>query len=166
MKSDIKTALFCATIIIMFISFAAFVAVTTESREEQIWRNASDFGYEIGYINGKWTALEFIDYEFYEFDGQIYSIEHYDTVNISDRGSTWVIENGTLFVPDQIVIYKMKLDLCGFSWCDPSSYIFNTNGTRHVSFRYCRNGAITDPGYYRFYYLDVDIMEITHWEKW
>lgn len=33
-----------------------------------------------------------------------------------------------------------------------------------ASFRYCRNGPITEPGYYKFYYLDIDIMEITHWE--
>ncbi|GAH51874.1 unnamed protein product, partial [marine sediment metagenome] len=98
-------------------------------------------------------------------DGQIYSIEHYDTINISDVGVHLVTENGTIFIPDQFVIYKIRLDQRGFPWCDPSPYISNTSGTYHVSFRYCRDGPITEPGHYRFYYLDIDVMEITHWEE-
>jgi len=166
MKEKLKDKIILIITILMLGSFTLGIVYLEKERAQEEYDRAFHSGVELGYIQGKFTALEFIDYGFYEFDGQIYSIEHYDTVNISDMGSTWVTENGTLFVPDQFVIYKMKLDLCGFPWCDPSPYISDTSGIRSVSFRYCRNGAITEPGYYRFYYLDVDIMEITHWEKW
>jgi len=164
MKEKIKNDI----LLIIAIIILGCITISTVYLEKERARDDFDdiflAGRELGYLSGQRTVSEFMDYQFYEFDGQVFSIDFYDTVNISDMGSNLVTDNGTLFVPDQFVIYKMNLDLCGFPWCDPSQYITYTSGTRHVSFRYCRDGPITEPGYYRFYYLDVDIMEITHWE--
>ena len=162
-KTEFKIILIITVFILGTMSLG--IVYFEKERAKNEFRDIFHAGIELGYIQGKFTASEFIDYEFYEFDGQVYSIELYDAFNISDRGSNWVTENGTIFVPDQFVIYKIGLDLQGFSWCDPSPYVSDTSGIRYVSFRYCRDGPITEPGYYRFYYLDVDIMEITHWKS-
>lgn len=166
MKDKLKDKIILIIAILMLGSFTLGIVYLEKTGAQEEFDRAFHSGVELGYFQGKLTALEFIDYRFYEFDGQIYSIEPYDVINISDMGTNLVTENGTIFIPDQFVIYQMEVDLCGFPWCYPSPYISDTSGIRHVSFRYCRNGPITEPGYYKFYYLDVDIMEITHWEKW
>jgi len=165
MKENTKNGIILIIAILIMGSLTVSTIYLEKTGAQEEFDRAFHSGIELGYIQGKFTALEFIDYQFYEFDGQIYSIEYYDAINISDRGVQKVTENGTIFIPDQFVVYKMKLDLCGFPWCDPSPYVSDTSGIRYVSFRYYKDGPITEPGYYRFYYLDIDIMEITHWEN-
>lgn len=161
MKGDLKTALFCVTILIMFIGSLAFAAITMESREEQIWRNASVFGYRIGYQQAEWDLSPFFDENIYDYDGgEIYNISIYQMAEVPRP----YYYNNTYY-PCDITFYKIDLDLRGFFSGQEFSPYVNPNGTRYVTFRYCKNGPFPGPGHYKFHYFHVDFMEIIHWEE-
>ena len=120
MKENTKNGIILIIAILIMGSMIVSTVYLEKERARDEFSDIFHAGIELGYFQGKFAVLEFIDYQFYEFDGEIYSIEQYDAVNISDMGENWVTDNGTLFVPVQFVIYKMKLDLCGFPWCEPS----------------------------------------------
>lgn len=159
MKENIKTALFCITILMLFIGSLVYAADTTTRHEEQIWRAASDLGYRIGYQQAEWNIAPFVDHIYNYRGGDIYNISIYQTVELP-RGYYY---NKTYY-PYNITFYKIDLDLTGFTWCDPSPYV-NPNGTRYVTFRYCKEGPFPGPGHYKFDFLDVDFMEIIYWER-
>ena len=165
MKETRKNTILLIIVILIMGSISTSIVYLEKTVAQEEFDRAFHTGVELGCLQGELNAMEFIDYQFCKFDGRIDSIEQYDAFNISDMGTNWVLENGSVFVPYQFIIYKINLDFAGFSWYEPSPYVSNTSGIYHASFRYCRDCPITEPGHYKFYYLDIDIMEITHWEK-
>lgn len=107
-----------------------------------------------------------IDEIFGEYIGEIRSIEPYCVINISKLG----YYRGDVYHPFNFTIYKLDLDLTGFHPEQTFSPYVNPWGTRCVTFRYCsgsnifEGNPIPSPGHYKFYYLNKDFMEITHWE--
>ena len=163
MKEDVKIVLFVAAIVVMFVSSHIFVLEANTRGKEQIWRGASDLGYLIGYQQAEWDIAPFFNKHIEYYDGgEIYSIEPFYTVNLTKQPLGYYYND--TYYPHNITFYKIDLDLTGFTWCDPSPYV-NPNGTRYATFRYCKEGPFTSPGYYKFHCFDVDFMEIINWEK-
>lgn len=162
MKEDVKIVLFIAVILVMFVSSHIFVLEANTRGEEQIWRAASDLGYRIGYQQAEWALSPFVEICRYA-NGEIYSIEPFYTVNLTKQPLGYYYND--TYYPYNITIYKIDLDLRGFFPGQSFSPYVNPNGTRYVTFRYCKGGPFPEPGRYKFDYLDVDVMEVIHWER-
>ncbi len=95
------------------ISISIVYLEKTVAQEE--FDRAFHTGVELGCLQGELNAMEFIDYQFCKFDGRIDSIEQYDAFNISDMGTNWVLENGSVFVPYQFIICELPpIEMSGF----------------------------------------------------
>lgn len=161
MKGDLKTALFVAVILVMFVSSHIFVLEANTRGEEQIWRNAEGLGYIIGYQAAEWDLSPFFDENIYNYaGGEIYNISVYQIVELP--GGYYY--NNTYYSYN-ITLYKIDLNLQGFFVGQEFSPYVNPAGSRYVTFRYCKNGPFPGPGHYKFHYFDVDFMEIIHWEE-
>lgn len=148
-------------ILLIFIIIGLIITININNERQEIIHYAySDMGFEIGYLTAKHEIM--IDEDIGEFSGEIYSIEPFFSFEMPPPLG-YYYSNGT-FVPNNFSVYKIDIDLTGFPWCDPHPYV-NSDGTRYVTFRYCSNGVIPESGMYQFFYLDADVMEITHWEK-
>jgi len=146
-------------IILIVIVLVAFIAGVTIGNSlfqkyqkdiDDAFKSGEDLGFEIANLYAMNTNMS--DVPFQHYSGEVYSIENYSSFNISNLSY------------DKFTIYKLTLDLRGFFPDQIFSSYVNPRGIRYVTFRYSDDGPFPGSGYYSFYYLDKDIIEITHWE--
>jgi hypothetical protein len=146
-------------IVIALLITLGYRELNHEKEVSDAFKTGESLGYDIATFYATHTNMS--DVPFQHYSGEVYGIENYSSFNMSTFGYNF---NGT-FYPYQFVIYKLTLDLRGFLPGQVFSPYVNPGGTRYVTFRYSDDGPFPGPGYYSFYYLDKDIIEITHWEK-